>query len=100
MKLIFVALCIALLASGTYAKSFNNHVRQNSFMGFEMEVSEDEPALNETWGDFYYGIILGWQTQQKRAGHWRYRPTAHKRYQDTGSPRSNWGHSPTPCANV
>ena len=68
MKLIFVALCIALLASGTYAKSFNNHVRQNSFMGFEMEVSEDEPALNETWGDFYYGIILGWQTQQKVPG--------------------------------
>ena len=68
MKLIIVALCIALLACGTYAKSFNNHVNQNTFMGYEIEISEDEPVANETWVDFYYGIILGWQTQQKVPG--------------------------------
>ena len=69
MKVVLFALLVVLLAYGANARAFNNYVREDTYGKVKlMTVSEDPVVRNETWVDFYYGFILGWQTQQRVSG--------------------------------
>jgi hypothetical protein len=69
MKIAVLTLLIVLFACSAYGRAFNNYVRKDTY-GADMELQwRDDPIeVNETWIDFYFGLILGWQTQQKVPG--------------------------------
>ena len=68
MKLIILSLCLIIMISASNARSFNTYYRNEKFGNEAINVAEDDPVVNETWADFYFGMILGWQTQQINPG--------------------------------
>ena len=71
MKVLILALFVLLIA-GASARSYNTYTRTNHFNGAEGIKIEQEDTLqasdNQTLVDFYFGLILGWQTQQSLPG--------------------------------
>ena len=58
---------LVLLIAGTSARSYNTYSETNNFQ-IPAEASENRDP--EPWSNLYFGIILGWQTQQALPGQW------------------------------
>ena len=65
MKVIICVIAILLVLS-VQARSFNNHNREKTLDN--SESSRPNNLKEETYIDFYFGTILGWQTQQTETG--------------------------------
>ena len=63
-----VRICVIaiLLVLSVQARSFNNHNREKILD--HSESSRPNNLKEETYIDFYFGTILGWQTQQTETG--------------------------------
>ena len=67
MRITTLILALSLVTMAVSARSFNNYQREEASAGLATPGLMEDPS-SETLADFYFGLILGWQTQQVRRG--------------------------------
>ena len=65
-KILLIALALVIICWSASGKSFNNSVKEK--LNHEAFITYGNSTSNETYIDLYYGVILGWQTQQTIPG--------------------------------
>ena len=67
MKILLIVSIIVIISWSAAGKSFNNSIKEK-LNHQPIMAYRDSNGTNETLVNFYFGVILGWQTQQNIPG--------------------------------